>query len=155
PAPSGSGPTIALRHPPDQGRMTDAATVVVADVASDRGLAAVRVSVNGMRAYEHDESGTKATPLSVPITLREGTNVIVVSATDAGGGVRQEVRTVTYALPPGIRVSYRVHGSAMNLNLKYRSHDGRTEQKKVLLPVDAAWELLFSAREGDTLEVTA
>jgi hypothetical protein len=94
-------------------------------------------------------------PLSVPINLREGTNVIVVSATEAGGGVRQEVRTVTYQLAAGLRVSYRVHGSAMNLNLKYRSPDGRTEQKKVLLPIDAAWELLFSAREGDTLEVTA
>jgi hypothetical protein len=155
PAPSASGPAIAFRHPADQGRVSDSATVVVADISSDRGLAMVGVSVNGMRVYEHIEAGTKAVPLNVPITLREGSNVVVVSATDAGGGVRQEVRTVTYQLPAGIRVSYRVHGSAMNLNLKYRSPDGRTEEKKVLLPLDAAWELLFSAREGDSLEVTA
>ncbi len=150
-----SGLTIAFRYPPDQGRVTDAATAVVADISSDRGLATVGVSVNGARVYEQNESGAKAVPLNVPISLREGANVIVVSATEAGGGVRQEVRTVTYQLAAGIRVSYRVHGSAMNLNLKYRSPDGRTEQKKVLLPIDAAWELLFSAREGDTLEVTA
>jgi hypothetical protein len=150
-----AGPTIAFRHPPDQQKVTDQAAVVVADISSDRGLTKVAVSVNGVRVHEQGESGTKAVPLSVPINLREGTNVIVVSATEAGGGVRQEVRTVTYQLPAGIRVSYRVHGSAMNLNLKYRSPDGRTEQKKVLLPIDAAWELLFSAREGDTLEVTA
>jgi hypothetical protein len=155
PALPGTAPTIVFRHPPDQGRVTDSATVVVADISSDRGLGTIGVSVNGARVYEQAESGAKAVPLNVPISLREGANVIVVSATEPGGGVRQEVRTVTYQLPAGIRVSYRVHGSAMNLNLKYRSPDGRTEQKKVLLPIDAAWELLFSARAGDTLEVTA
>ncbi len=149
------GPTIAFRYPPDQARMTEQTSSVVADVSSDRGLSGIGVSVNGARVYEQRVSGAKAVPLNIPITLREGANVIVVIAAEAGGGVRQEVRTVTYQLPAGIRVSYRVLGSAMNLNLKYRSPDGRTEEKKVLLPIDAAWELLFSAREGDTLEVTA
>ena len=41
------------------------------------------------------------------------------------------------------------------MNLLYRAPDGRTEQKKVMLPPDAAWELLFNARKGDSLEVTA
>ena len=41
------------------------------------------------------------------------------------------------------------------MNLKYRSPNGRIEEKKVMLPLDAVWELLFSAREGDSLEVTA
>jgi hypothetical protein len=157
PAPAGAaqGLAIAIRYPPDQGRLTEQTASVVADVSSERGLATIGVTVNGVRVYEQGGSGATAMPLNVPITLREGSNVIVVSATETGGGVRQEVRTVTYQLPAGIRVSYRVHGSAMNMNLKYRRPDGRTEEKRVTLPLDAVWELLFSAREGDLLEVTA
>jgi hypothetical protein len=157
PAPASAAPglAIAIRYPRDQGRLTEQSASVVADVSSERGLATIGVTVNGVRVFEQGVAGAKAMPLNVPITLREGSNIIVVSATEPGGGVRQEVRTVTYQLPAGIRVSYRVHGSAMNMNLKYRSPNGRIEEKKVMLPLDAVWELLFSAREGDSLEVTA
>jgi hypothetical protein len=41
------------------------------------------------------------------------------------------------------------------VNLTYRPPDGRTEQKRVMLPPDAGWELLFNARKGDSLEVMA
>jgi hypothetical protein len=113
------------------------------------------VTVNGVRVHEQTEPGTRALALNVPVTLREGTNVIVVSATDAQGAVRQAVRTVVHEPSAGIRVSYRVRGSALWVNLLYRAPDGRTEQKRVMLPPDAAWELLFNARKGDSLEVTA
>jgi hypothetical protein len=155
PAAAGAGLAIAVRFPLEQARLSDAFTVVVADVTAGQVLASAAVTVNGVRVHEQNEPGTRALALNVPITLREGTNVIVVSATDAQGGVRQEVRTVVHEPAAGVRVSYRVRGSATWVNLLYRAPDGRTEQKRVMLPPDAAWELLFNARQGDSLEVTA
>lgn len=154
-APATAGPTIVVRFPLEQARVSDPFTVLVADVTSGQVLASAAVSVNGVRVHEQTEPGTRALALNVPVTLREGANVIVVSVTDGQGGVRQEVRTVVHEPSAGIRVSYRVRGSALWVNLLYRAPDGRTEQKKVMLPPDAAWELLFNARNGDSLEVTA
>ena len=61
------------------------------------------------------------------------------------------------ASPPaaGIRASYQVNSSALRVELGYRSPGGRTEEREVVIPADVIWELLFTAREGDALEVTA
>jgi hypothetical protein len=74
-------------------------------------LTSTVVSVNGVRVHEQTEPGTRALALNVPVTLREGTNVIVVSATDAQGAVCQAVRSVVHEPSAGIRVSYRVRGA--------------------------------------------
>jgi hypothetical protein len=59
--------------------------------------------------------------------------------------------------PPaaGIRASYRVNSSALRVKLGYRSAGGRTEEQDVVIPPDVIWELPFTAREGQALEVTA
>jgi len=98
---------IAVRYPEDRARLADEATVVAAIVTSSKGIAQVRVTLNGAQVHEQSERATqRSLALTVPVTLREGTNAIVISASEPDGTVRQEIRTVVLerpkvaALPP-------------------------------------------------------
>ena len=94
--------TVELRYPDDGARLAEAATVVVGAAASSKGLAKVSVTLNGaevLPAEQGARAGQTSVSLTVPVTLRGGANVIVVSATDGEGQVRQVVRSVTYQPP--------------------------------------------------------
>ncbi len=107
--------SVELRYPEDRAKLTQPSTVVVAAIASSRGLARVGVTVNGAEVRLPDDAGVrdvavaqrvkaeagpsglrKSVSLTLPVTLAEGTNVIVVSASEPDGTVRQAVRTVIY-----------------------------------------------------------
>lgn len=92
--------TIAVRHPVDGARVAEAETVVAAVVTSSRGVGSVSVALNGTEVHRQAEP-TPPTSMVVqaPVTLREGANTIVLTARQADGTVRQEVRTVTLARP--------------------------------------------------------
>src|SRR5438552_1647349 len=61
-------------------------------------IADVAVSLNGQEVHRHaDREAPRSTAVTVPITLREGANTVVVTARDVDGGVRQEIATITYA----------------------------------------------------------
>ncbi len=106
---------VDFRYPEDRAKVTQGSTVVVASVASSRGIARVRLTVNGAEVLLPEDAGgrevavprvrteapglRKSVTLTVPVTLTEGTNVIVVSATEPAGIARQAVRTVTYDKP--------------------------------------------------------
>jgi len=88
--------SISVRYPADGARVKDEQTVVAAVVTSGRGVGSVTLSLNGLEVMRQAER----TPLpsivvTAPVTLREGNNTIVVTAREADGTVRQEVRTVT------------------------------------------------------------
>lgn len=88
---------VAFRHPADQARVGDPALMATAIVTSGRGVATVSVALNGSEIHRQTERGApKSVVVSVPATLREGPNVIAITATEPDGSVRQEVRTVTY-----------------------------------------------------------
>jgi uncharacterized caspase-like protein len=80
---------------------------VAAVVTSGKGVTKVVVQLNGAEVAQQNERNPQTSlVVTTPVTLRSGTNAIVISATDAAGVTRQEVRTVTYepvklaALPP-------------------------------------------------------
>jgi hypothetical protein len=92
--------TVILKSPANQARVTDPATVVGALVNAGRGVAQVTVTLNGVEVHRQAESAaTRSLAVSKPVTLAEGTNVIVVTARDVDGQVRQEMATVVYARP--------------------------------------------------------
>src|SRR5881296_976435 len=96
--PQKTGPVIVLRSPADRSRVDDSATVVAAAVTAASGIADVAVSLNGQEVHRHaDREAPRSTAVTVPITLREGANTVVVTARDVDGGVRQEIATITYA----------------------------------------------------------
>ena len=80
--------------------MTEASTVVAALVTSSKGVAKVRVTLNGVEVHQQNErTPPKSLVVTAPVTLREGPNAIVVSASEPDGTARQEVRTVIYDKP--------------------------------------------------------
>ena len=94
--------TVAVRYPEDRARLTEAQTAVAAQVTSSRGVSKVTVTLNGTEVLQRSEPTLpKSVLVTAPVTLREGANVIGISASDPDGTVRQEVRTVTYDRAPG------------------------------------------------------
>ncbi|MBI4593674.1 MAG: caspase family protein, partial [Candidatus Rokubacteria bacterium] len=91
---------VAFRHPPDQTRLGESSLVVTAVVSSGRGVAGVEVGLNGAEVHRQaDPARPKSVVVSVPLTLREGANVVSITAREADGTIRQDVRTVFYERP--------------------------------------------------------
>ena len=104
--------SIAIRYPAEGDRVTEANTVVAAVVTSSRGVSSVSVTLNGSEVDRRAESKPQASMVvQVPVTLREGTNTIVLTARETDGTIRQEVRTVTLAgaatgpAPPAAKIT--------------------------------------------------
>jgi len=92
--------TVDFRYPTDQARVTEPSSLVAATVASSRGVTKASVLLNGVEVHQQSERATpRSVALAVPVTLREGTNVVVVRAAEPDGTVRQELRTVIYDRP--------------------------------------------------------
>ncbi|MBI4269236.1 MAG: caspase family protein [Candidatus Rokubacteria bacterium] len=92
---------VALAAPAEGARTNVAEAPLRARVSSGQGVTKVVVTLNGVEVRRVDERGApKELPLNLVLTLREGRNVVLVSATDAGGETRQEARTLVYARPP-------------------------------------------------------
>jgi hypothetical protein len=65
-------------------------------VTSSRGVDDVTVTLNGVEVLrQSDAAHPPSLVVEAPIALREGANTIVLTARDADGAIRQEVRTVT------------------------------------------------------------
>jgi len=91
---------VAFRYPEDRARVTEEASIVAAVVTSSRGVARVSVTLNGSEVHKQTErTPQKSVAVTVPVTLREGANAIVVSASEPDGNIRQEIRTVIYERP--------------------------------------------------------
>ena len=92
--------TIGVRFPEDRAKLNDESSVVAAVVTSSKGVTKVVVQLNGAEVAQQNERNPQTSlVVTAPVTLRAGTNAIVISATDAAGVTRQELRTVTYAPP--------------------------------------------------------
>ena len=108
---------IALVAPKDQATIapTDPA-VLTGRVTSGKGVSRVVVTVNGETvATQLPEGGPKrSVALKVPLTLRDGKNVVLVTATDANGTSTQEARTVVYEEPVAVRLP--VAGESLRVN---------------------------------------
>ena len=91
---------VSFRYPEDRSRVTEDSSVVAAVVTSSKGIAKVTVQLNGMEVHQQGaKTPERSVAVSAPIVLKEGANAIVLTAMEAGGAVRQEVRTVIYDKP--------------------------------------------------------
>jgi len=89
--------TVTVRYPEDKVRVTDEASVVAALVTSSKGVAKVTVALNGAEISQQTERTPPSTmAVTVPVTLRAGANAVAITATEADGTTRQEIRTVFY-----------------------------------------------------------
>jgi hypothetical protein len=89
--------TVTVRYPEDRVRVTDEASVVAALVTSSKGVAKVTVALNGAEISQQTERTPPSTmAVTVPVTLRAGANAVAITATEADGTTRQEIRTVFY-----------------------------------------------------------
>lgn len=100
---------VDVWEPKDQTRLGGTGeTTVTGNITGGKGVARVTVSLNGevVSRKESAASAKKAVVLNVPLTLREGKNVLLVTATDPAGVSTQQARTLLYepplrvALPP-------------------------------------------------------
>ena len=86
---------VDVRYPEDRSRVSDEASVVAAVARSSKGISRITVTLNGTEVHQQEErSPQKTMAVSAPLTLREGANAIVITAREADGAARQEVRTV-------------------------------------------------------------
>ncbi|MBM4443324.1 MAG: caspase family protein [Candidatus Rokubacteria bacterium] len=99
---------IKLSSPSDQSRVENETIGLAGLVVGGKGISRVTVSVNGVDITRHAEpSPPRAMPLSVPVTLREGQNTLVVTAAETDGTLSQEVRTVYYEKPVPFTLAMR------------------------------------------------
>jgi hypothetical protein len=70
-------------------------------VVSGKGVSRVVVALNGEIVLEEQARGEpkRIVLLHVPLRLRDGRNVVSITASDPGGSTSQEARTVFYAAP--------------------------------------------------------
>jgi hypothetical protein len=92
--------TVLVRNPEDRARVNDQSSLVAAEISSGKGVASVNVLLNGTEVFKEVERPAKrSVAVAAPVKLREGSNTIVIRATEPDGTVRQEVRTVIYERP--------------------------------------------------------
>ncbi|OGL26493.1 MAG: hypothetical protein A3G97_15880 [Candidatus Rokubacteria bacterium RIFCSPLOWO2_12_FULL_69_21] len=98
--------TVAFRYPQDGTQVAQESSVVAAVVTSSKGVAKVSVLLNGKEIHQQAERAPQRSLLvTVPVTLREGPNVLAVSASEPDGTIRQEIRTVIYDKPKEVAVA--------------------------------------------------
>ena len=89
-----------FRYPEDRLRVTDEASVVAAVVTSSKGVAKVSVTSNGAEVFRQSaRTPQRSIGVAETLKLREGMNVIVLSASEPDGTLRQELRIVIYERP--------------------------------------------------------
>jgi hypothetical protein len=95
--------TVAFRYPQDGAQVTQESSVVAAMVTSSKGVAKVSVTLNGVEVHQQSErTPQKSVAVTVPVTLKEGANAVVVGASEPDGTVRQEIRTVVFDRPKAV-----------------------------------------------------
>jgi hypothetical protein len=100
---------VVLTTPLDQARVEHESIGLAGVISGGKGVSRVVVTLNGVEVTRQDErTPLPALPVSLPVRLREGSNALVVTATEADGKVYQEVRTVLYEkrIPLTVAIRY-------------------------------------------------
>jgi len=97
--------TVRIREPKDQSTVLAGSEATLAGHASGgKGIVRIDVTVNGQSVASESPKGEprRSVPLDVRLPLRDGKNVVIVTATDPGGTKIQEARTLFYVAPPSV-----------------------------------------------------
>jgi hypothetical protein len=89
-------PQVVLNDPKDQVRVSSAETPVGGKVTAGAGVARVTATLNGAEIFARSERTPPPQEVGIAFSLplREGKNVLLVTATDARGQSRQEARVI-------------------------------------------------------------
>jgi uncharacterized caspase-like protein len=99
---------IVLATPLNQAHVEQDTVALAGVVSNPKGITRILVTVNGREIARLDEpTAPRSVPLNLPLTLREGPNTIVLTASDASGTHHQEVRTVHYEKPAPLTLTIR------------------------------------------------
>jgi hypothetical protein len=92
---------VALQEPTDQVRFTTQGIVVAGKVTGGKGVTWVSTTLNGTEVSRQEERQAPRSDviLNLPITLREGKNVLLITAADPEGNTAQAARVIFYDKP--------------------------------------------------------
>jgi len=109
--------SLTLSSPVDQARFEHESIGLAGMAASGKGVSRVSIALNGVEvSRQEDRTPQRAMALSLPVTLREGQNTLVVTATETDGTVTQEVRTVFFERPHPLTVAMRFPQDQMRVS---------------------------------------
>jgi Caspase domain len=99
--PSPASLQVALQEPTNQAHFTSQGIVVAGKVTGGKGVTWVSITLNGAEVSRQEERQAPRSELtlSFPITLREGKNVLLVTAADPEGNTAQAARIIFYDKP--------------------------------------------------------
>jgi uncharacterized caspase-like protein len=92
---------IALQGPDNEERVIGDSTRVASRIRAKTAVSDVRISVNGVEVYA-DQPGTRDFSTYEPVQLKEGKNIILITATEKGGQTLQEARVVYADKAPAV-----------------------------------------------------
>jgi hypothetical protein len=114
--PPASGPAISaavplqvtISAPKDQEHVSQESISLAAVASGAKGVSRVLVTLNGVEAARLGERASQRTvPVNLALRLRDGQNLVVVTATDVDGVTQQEVRTVYFERVTPLTVQFR------------------------------------------------
>jgi len=99
---------LTLSSPRDQARVEQESIGLAGLVSGGKGVSRVVFTLNGVEVSRLEERAPQAAmAVNLPIKLREGQNTLVVTASEVGGTIYQEVRTVHYERLLPLTVAFR------------------------------------------------
>lgn len=100
----GGGPPlrVVISAPADQDAPREREIELVGQVSSGVGITGVTVALNGEEVWTGPAGARSELNLRVPLTLRDGSNIAVVTATDSSGARSQGMRTLFYERPNAV-----------------------------------------------------
>lgn len=108
PTPSPTPLRVTVASPADGARVDQDAIALAAMASGGVGVSRVVVTLNGQEVTRLEEQPPRpAIPVNLPIRLRDGQNVVVVTVTGPEGTTQQEVRTVHYQRRVPLTVRFR------------------------------------------------
>lgn len=92
-------PEVTINYPEDRAKIASETVTLAGIVTAPNGIARVSITVNGTeipapRGITVTPTATKTIPMSIPIPLQPGENVIVLTVFDESGEASQAVRTI-------------------------------------------------------------
>jgi len=99
---------VTISSPRDESRVDQEHITLAGLVASGKGVGRVAVTLNGAEVSRAEEqTPQRALAVNLSLMLREGENILVITATEAVGMMHQEVRTVYYEKRAPLTVDFR------------------------------------------------